>query len=975
MFEPCSGARLFGLAPGVDFPAQLVQGLIERLKSMPPHDMARVTVLVNTRRMQRRIEELFAAQGAFLLPQIRLVSDLARDMQFADIPAPVSPLRRRLQLTQLIAQLLHQQPDLAAKGALYDLADSLADLLDEMQGESVTPAEIAGLDVSDQSGHWARALSFIDITNRYFDLAIEPPDTEARQRLVVERLIKNWSLNQPKHPIILAGSTGSRGATHRLMTAISQLDQGAVVLPGFDFDMPASVWASMDDALSSEDHPQFRFHRLMNDLNATPNDIQPWTAAAAPSPARNALVSLALRPAPVTDQWMDEGGLLQNLDTATQDITLIEAPSARSEAGAIALRLRKAVQDGQTAALVTPDRSLTRQVTAALGRWNIVPDDSAGVPLTLSAPGRFLRQISGLLGQTITSETLLALLKHPLCHSGENRGQHLIWTRDLELHLRRYGPAMPLPSDIHEWAAKRNDTGVAGWAIWLEQCLFLLADQPAKHLADHVEFHLNTAAVLAAGVGVQGSGALREKSAGRAAYSAMQELQAEAEYGGILSPGDYRDLVRSVLHKSQVHDLVEPHPGVMIWGTLEARVQGADLVILAGLNDGTWPETPKPDPWLNRKMRADAGLLLPERRIGLSAHDFQQAIGAPEVWLTRSIRSAESETVASRWVNRLTNLLGGLTATGGTDALAAMRARGTRWIQMHETLESVTPVPPAPRPAPCPPVKSRPNRLAVTRIKTLIRDPFAIYAQYVLRLHPLDPLRQEASAPLRGTVLHAIFEDFLNGASIDDLTQERLSKVAQKRLESDVAWPVARHMWGAKLDRIAESFLQDERLRQSIATPKHFEKTIEYRLNSLDFTIYGTADRIDLTQGGNAIIYDYKTTVPTPKVVSLFDKQLLLEAMILAKGGASDLAPRHVIGASYIGVGAHPGESEVSLEDNPPEDVLSDLMKLIRAYQSPEQGYLSRRATSVTTHYGEYDHLARFGEWDESQPATVEVVK
>ena len=92
------------------------------------------------------------------------------------------------------------------------------------------------------------------------------------------------------------------------------------------------------------------------------------------------------------------------------------------------------------------------------------------------------------------------------------------------------------------------------------------------------------------------------------------------------------------------------HPNVLVWGTLEARVQGADLLILAGLNEGSWPEAPAPDPWLNRQMRADAGLLLPERRIGLSAHDFQQAIAAKEVWLTRSQRSDDAQTVPSRSV-------------------------------------------------------------------------------------------------------------------------------------------------------------------------------------------------------------------------------------------------------------------------------------------------------------------------------------
>ena len=90
----------------------------------------------------------------------------------------------------------------------------------------------------------------------------------------------------------------------------------------------------------------------------------------------------------------------------------------------------------------------------------------------------------------------------------------------------------------------------------------------------------------------------------------------------------------------------------MFWGTLEARVQGCDLVILGGLNDSVWPKAPEPDPWLNRQMRKNAALLLPERQIGLSAHDYQQAVAAPRVILTRATRDAEAETVPSRWINR-----------------------------------------------------------------------------------------------------------------------------------------------------------------------------------------------------------------------------------------------------------------------------------------------------------------------------------
>ena len=131
---------------------------------------------------------------------------------------------------------------------------------------------------------------------------------------------------------------------------------------------------------------------------------------------------------------------------------------------------------------------------------------------------------------------------------------------------------------------------------------------------------------------------------------------------------DYADLLGALLSAEEVRDRDEPVPGIMIWGTLEARVQGADLVILGGLNENTWPESPDPDPWLNRALRHKAGLLLPDRRIGLAAHDFQQAFGAPDVWLTRSVRSSDAETVPSRWLNRLTNLMSGLKDNGGVKA-------------------------------------------------------------------------------------------------------------------------------------------------------------------------------------------------------------------------------------------------------------------------------------------------------------------
>jgi double-strand break repair protein AddB len=976
MFDASHTPRVFGLPPGVDFPRAVAEGLRARFADRPPEALARVTLFVNTRRMQRRLSELFDEGPALLLPRIRLVTDLGQDAAFADLPPAVSPLRRRLELAELVSKLLDSQPDLAPRAAIYDLADSLAALMDEMQGEGVGPERIRALDVSDISGHWQRSLAFLGAVEAFFGGSDEPPDVEARQRRVIERLVESWERAAPQDPVIVAGSTGSRGATQMLMRAVARLPQGAVILPGFDFDMPAPVWAALDDALAAEDHPQFRFARLMQALEIGPEDVRRWSEHAPPNTRRNALVSLALRPAPVTDQWQREGPLFAGIETACDEMTLVEAPSPRAEATAIALMLREAAENGVQAALITPDRTLTRQVTAALDRWRIEPDDSAGRPLPLTAPGRLLRHVTELVGTTISGPDLLALLKHPLANSGSGaRGDHLRHTRDLELEALRRKMPYPTRAAIMKWVGDKEDR--RDWAAWVGDVLDGFARSGTRPLAEHVAHSLELAEFFAAGPAGEGSGGLWDKAAGREAKRIAEELRREAPHGGTFSQSDYRDLFASVLQRGEVRDPVEPHPGIRIWGTLEARVQGVDLVILAGLNEGTWPETPPPDPWMNRRMRHDAGLLLPERRIGLSAHDFQQAIGARKVVLTRAIRDAESQTVPSRWINRLANLMSGMSEEGA-EALKAMRGRGAVWLRRAALLDAAVPVPAAPRPSPRPPVEARPRQLSVTRITTLVRDPYAIYADKILRLRALRALYQSPDAPLRGTILHEVMERFVKETPEGESREQghaRLMDTAREVLEAEAPWPAARVLWLAKLGRVADAFLAGEEDRRSRASPAKLEAKGELSFDTLGFTLTGTADRIDRDPDGALYIYDYKSGhIPTKAERDHIDKQLSLEAVMARAGAFEGIAAANVVELGYIGLGANPVFERISIGDAEIAETRDEFIALIGKYMHRAQGYTAKRLAETQRFSGDYDHLSRYGEWDLSSPAVPEDV-
>lgn len=968
MFDPSDRPRVFAVPPGVDFPAAVVRGLITRSAGLPPEELARTELVINTRRMQRRIRALFDTGPARLLPRLMMLTDLAQRLPH---PAPpvIPPLRRRLELAQLVTLLIEREPDLAPRAAAYDLADSLAALIDEMQGEGVAPEVLQGLDISDMSGHWQRALKFIAIAETLVggDTA-GGLDPEARQRWIVQALIRNWQSTPPQTPLILAGSTGSRGTTLLLMQAIARLPQGALILPGFDTDMAAEVWDSLTPEHSdiAEDHPQYRFLKILKSLDLHPSQVPLWTDDLPYAPARNRAVSLALRPAPVTDAWLREGPALRDLDTGFGDVTLIEAPDPRTEALTIALRLREAAETGQSAALITPDRMLTRQVAAALDRWDIIPDDSAGQPLHLSPPGRFLRHVAQLFARPLDGELLLTLLKHPLTHSGDARNRHLLFTRDYELHLRRHGPPCPDADTLIDWGAAHG--AAADWGQWAAAQFTAQPVTGPQPLPDWITLLQRRAEAIAAGSVGDGTGGLWDGPAGEAALSVITALTAEAQAGGDMSARDFSDLLAALLQKAEVRDAIAPHPGIMIWGTLEARVQGADLVILGGLNEGSWPASAQPDPWLNRSLRRRAGLLPPDRQIGLSAHDFQQAVAAREVWMTRAIRNDDAETVPARWINRLTNLLSGIPEAGGPQVLTAMRDRGRRWLDQARVLDAAPRVPLAPRPCPRPPLSARPRQLSVTEIKTLIRDPYAIYARRVLGLSPLDPLVPEADALSRGVVLHAVLERFVKETHADPsrLSRDHLMRCTSEVLDRDVPWPTAHRFWLARVAKFADWFVDRETTRQRIADPVAFETRLKGEIPDLGFSLTGQADRLDRDAAGDLLIYDYKTgAAPSEREQTHFDKQLLLEAAIAEQFGVDGIPPAPVARAVFIGLGKQ-AEVDAPLIEEPTGRVWAEFRDLIAAYLDETQGFTSRRMLQKDSDIGRYDHLARYGEWDRS---------
>lgn len=976
LFAPRTGPRIFGLPPGVDFGRALRDGLDARLGSQPPETIAQVEIWVNTQRARRMLREAFAEGPARLLPRIRVVTELANDPPAPlALPPEVAPLRRKLDLARLIRALTAAGPKVEAETAVFDLADSLSELLDELLGEGLDPACLGRVNADRHAAHWQRSMRFLEILGRYV-AAFGLSGTQGRMRAAAEAWAARWAATPPAHPVIVAGSTGSRAATRTFMQAVARLPQGALVLPGFDFDLPPSVWNRLEAAeAGSADHPQHGFRKLVDVLGLDPSVVELWHDSTAPVPERNALISLALRPAPVTDQWRAEGkALAGRVSGAFATLDWVEAPDPRAEARVIAFALREAAETGQRAALITPDRSLARRVTAELDRWRLIPDDSAGRPLGLTPPGTFLRHLADSTGEPMTPERLLILVKHPLVASAPGRrSPHGILARRLERERMRGGPPLIDWTELAAWAAAVGGEA-SHWMKWLHATLGPLAIARHDTLEAHIVRHRLTAERLAAGPDDTPGHVLWEKDAGIEARALMDELARHADSGETISTAEYRSLLVSQMAARDVpEEAAVTDSGIAIWGTLEARVQSADLVILGGVNEGIWPRHPQPDPWLSRGLRAEIGLPDPEIQVGLSAHDFQQAVCAAQVILTRATRDAEAPTVASRWLLRLENLMAGLGAEG-RNALDAARARGKLRLTQAAMLDTPPDdlarrpsMRPAQRPSPRPPLSARPDRLSVTQVETLVRDPYAIYASKVLNLEPIEPPGREADALARGSALHLALHRFIDATSegLPENARAILMEIVAATLAETTPWPAIRAIWGARMERSADWFIAGEAERRARGRPARREVrgTCTAEIAGRPFSVHATADRLDVTPSGPVAIYDYKSGgVPSAKEAGAFHLQLPLEAVIAARGGFEGIAAAWPTHLELIGLGQR---KSLVLDSDP--DVLAEtwqhLTNMIAHYRNPDVGFTARLRPQLQSYASDYDHLSRRGEW------------
>jgi ATP-dependent helicase/nuclease subunit B len=987
-----------------------------------PLELARATLYLPTRRACRLAREVFLDQlktDAAILPRIVALGDLDEDeIAFAEaatgelaeaalaLPPSFSALERRLTLAKLIsawaaaitpdkgAPLIANTPD-----AAMALADTLARLMDDMITRQVPWDNLDRLVPGDLDEYWKQSLEFLKFVHpRWRTILGENNAIEAAERR--DRLIEAEAkrLAGSDAPVIAAGSTGSMPATAKLLATIARLPHGALVLPGLDTGLDDASWALIagnaddksHDGAPAAGHAQFAMHALLDALGIRRDKV---SQLAPPEPyGRELLVSEALRPAATTERWQvrtKKKDFDATTGNALASLAMIEAANAEEEALAIAVALREAIETpGKTAALVTPDRALARRVVAALARWQAAVNDSGGDSLADTQAGVFARLAADAALGGLEPVTLLALLKHPLLRLGAAAGAHAIAIATLERALLR-GPRPRPGSDALTQALStfRNDRD----QLHRSDPRWLIADDEFDVAADLVARLGNALAPLetlnsrnhplaalaahhryviaALSQDAAGDSAAFAGNDGSALARAFEELTTSPSATGLgVAKGNYAELFHAAIGERVVRRSETPDVRVSILGRLEARLLTFDRVVLGGLNEGTWPGETRNDPWLSRPMRRDLGLDPPERYIGLSAHDFAQALGAPEVILSRAAKIAGAPTVTSRFVQRIAALAGA--------RWDEVLTRGNNYLTLARALDHPEQVKSAERPTPKPKVEARPARLSVTAIEDWLRDPYTIYARTILRLQPLDPVDTPPGARDRGTVIHGAIGDYteLFAAKPPADPLKELLALGEKHFAALADYPEARAFWWPRFLRIAHWFAQWDGERRAGIKALHAEirGELKFPVGQREFTLSAIADRIEQRKDGSYAILDYKTgAARTEKQVRTgLAPQLTLEAAILRGGGFKPIAAGSVSEIAYVTLkGGEPAgkPNEINFKDGTPDSqadhALAKLKELAACFEDAATPYLSLVHPMWKTHYGDYDHLARVKEW------------
>ena len=934
--------NIYTIPPWESFVDVLAKQLLQEIKD--PIELCNYIILLPNRRACREfMTSLVAYNHKKLLfePMVFPFGDINLELINPELALSLSDreIITSSQRQALLMQLLSRHQKFTSSKKSFSgqakqnavLADKLASLIDTANWEGVPLINIQSIVPEDMAAHWEVVLDFLKIVYDFWpEILNEMNKIEASSHKpnIMNNLAQFWNERGSKFNIIAAGSTGSIPATAGLIKAVANLPNGRVFLPGLDKQMSDDKWDRIDIF-----HHQYNLKKLSQFIGVDRAQIE-LISDHNSNPigeSREALITVVLSPLGFKAE-----SRISNT-RALEDFNIIECQDPAQEAKLIALIMQEVIkQSDKTVALITPDRALVKRVNHELKRWDLRADDSGGNALIETMEADLIDKILEFGADIKNLNKFFALFKNGLIASEAIS----MYEQELNLQNLKLSPLEILQTSAPDLFAKCKN-------------IFEEKNTLKKYLYDIIQVAEN----LVESIWLNENGIELRKI--------LDDIIDNLELYPEISKYEFPEFLRYEISKSTVRVPAGFHPRLFIYGAIEARTQKADVVIMSGLNEGTWPASISSDPWLNRSMRLELALPLPEGRFGLSSHDFVQGFCAKEVYLTRSQKSAGAPTVPCRWFLKLKTYLEG-------PGVSISSERSNQLLSWARQLDNPLSIKPCSRPCPNPPVTVRPKKLSVTQIEKLITDPYSIYAYKILDLKPTVQDEASYERRIRGTIAHEILENVFTNQK--EVTSQAIMELAYEKTIHHLPDSPRNKYWLDRFETTAVWLANLHKFKARSIDKIHAE-IMGYIQFENGFTLTARADRIDQNKDGSVDIIDYKTgVVPTKtQVLSGHKPQVLLEALILLQGGFNEVRFQTIGSCEFwkIGGGKKPGEilDIPEIDADKIVEAQENLNNLISKYIFSNIPFYSIPRPLFAPVYNDYEHLARVKEWSKDMAA------
>lgn len=351
--------------------------------------------------------------------------------------------------------------------------------------------------------------------------------------------------------------------------------------------------------------------------------------------------------------------------------------------------------------------------------------------------------------------------------------------------------------------------------------------------------------------------------------------------GSILADEEYDQgllflILRHLLDAERVSFEPEPLAGMQVLGMLETRLLRFDRLFVIDATEDKLPGTGAPDPLLPDPLRRALGLPGARERDNVAAHNFFRLLhGAREVCVLYQAGTRpgalEGKSVRSRYVEQLLwdeeRRLGRLIeAQPLAEADAPLRAV-TFPVSAILPRRRALPVTDAVRARLFSHLESR--GLTPSSVEDYLSCPKLFYFRRVLGLRPVEEVAEDGDRARFGEIIHATLRRFLEPLVDSPLLPGQLDNEAERlRLHALLGGELDACAFSLQLPydaRTALAAAARERLTRFLAsfpatTVVALERKAEasIALPGLEIRLSGQFDRVDLREGGHAVL-DYKT--------------------------------------------------------------------------------------------------------------------